>query len=456
MLLRTPQFTIRLPWSLQAGLIGVIPTLLGYPTNWLAAKLLPYQTSLGTRLHTIDDRRVFEVDVPDGIAIYGNQIVRCQDIDGDTLEDICFSMPPVVGGPHAGAVELRSAKGELLRTWLGTDDALMFARSIASVGDIDGDQCEDLVIGSPLRVQAHTAAATVELRSGRTGAVLWSVEGESPSFGVAVCRIGDVDGDGIADIVVGSSPMRLGNDDRGRAFVLSGRTGRQLHELLPDRGNTWFGGALAAAGDVTGDGIGDILVGGNFGNAAGLVAVFDATSGKMVTSFAEDDTEQMFGASIAGASDLDGDGIAEVLVAAPALGAPRLPGRVLVLSCRTGRSLYEITGERPREGFGAVICRLREWRNDGRPAVAIASRQGGPIGNGYIRVFDLDSGGPLQTFAGNQAQRLFCYALCELGDSNGDGLPELGSLALVGNRADFWRFSYADATPPLAPGPRKR
>ncbi|MBL8756014.1 MAG: protein kinase [Planctomycetes bacterium] len=456
MLLRAPQITSRLPYSLQAGLLVALPPLLGPATDRLAAELLPYQTILGTRLHTIADRRLFQVEMPEGIAVYGNQIVRSADLDGDTLEDICFSLPPLVAGPASGAVEIRSTDGELVRTWPGSDDNLMFARGIAAVGDVDGDLCDDIVIGCPLRVDAPSAKAVVELRSGRTGAVLWSIADACPSFGVAVCGLGDVDGDGIGDIAVGSSAMRLGHDDRGRAVVLSGRSGTRLRELLPDRGGTWFGGAVAAAGDVTGDGIGDVLVGGNFGNAPGLAAVFDATTGKLVTSFAEDDPEQMFGASIASAGDIDGDGIAEVLVAAPAIGAQRLPGRVLVLSCRTGRSLYELTGERPREGFGAVFCRLHRWRKDGRPAIAVATRQGGPIGNGYIRVFDLAKATPLQTFAGHQAHRMFCYALCELGDRDGDGLIELGSLSLRGDHAEFWRFSFADADPRSALGNRPR
>jgi hypothetical protein len=206
---------------------------------------------------------------------------------------------------------------------------------------------------------------------------------------------------------------------------------------------------VANAGDVTGDGIGDVLVGGNFGGTPGLVAVFDATTGAMVTSFAEPNPDDCFAAAIASAGDLDRDGIAEIVVSAPAIAAakPR-PGRVLVLSCRTGRSLYELTGERPLEAFGTTMCVLRDWRNDGQPALAVAAHRGGPIGNGYLRVFALASGAPLQTFAGNQGHRLFSYSICELGDRDGDGMLELGSLGLRGDgTVEFWTLSFADAKP---------
>ncbi len=452
LLLQVPQLTVRMPWPSQAIAAAGIPLLLGTPTDLVTRELLPFQTSLGTRLHMIADRRLFITMPPEGVAIYGNHIVRTADLDGDTLPELCFSLPPDVGGPHGGCIEIRSDNdGTLLRTWDSHDDAAMFARSLVSLGDIDGDLCDDLLIGCPLRTNDPAAVAAVEAWSGRTGRVLWRVEETTPSFGATLAALDDVDDDGCADVVVGCPPMQVTGDARGRAFVLSGRNGTKLQMLLADRGGVWFGAAVANAGDVTGDGIGDVLVGGNFGRAPGLVAVFDATTGAMVTSFSEPDHDANYGNVVAGGGDLDDDGIAEIVVGAPGAGGKPQPGRVLVLSCRTGRSLYELTGERPREGFGTAIQVLPDWRRDRRPALAVASLRGGPIGNGYLRVFELDTGAPLQTFAGNQGHRIFTYTLCDLGDRNGDGLRELGSLGLrADGRSELWTLSFADATPPAA------
>lgn len=324
----------------------------------------------------------------------------------------------------------------------------MFGRAIGTLGDVDDDGCDDVLIGLPLATLDPDARAAVELWSGRTGTRIWRSEGDAASFGSALAPLGDLDGDGVRDFVAGMSPLRLSAGNHGLAFACSGRDGEILRVLSSERGGTWFGSSVADAGDFNGDGRTDIVVGGNYGNAVGLVVVFDGATGERLLSLVEGDRAASFGQTVAGVPDLDGDGCAEILVSAPGDRRTPTPGRVLVFSSRTGRSLYELHGERAGDCFGAAVLSLPNWRRDGRPAVAIGAISGGPIGNGYVRVFDLKTGRPLQTFAGNPMLARFGVSLVDLGERG--GLRELGVASLHGNgRVIVASMSWADAQPLL-------
>ena len=83
-----------------------------------------------------------------------------------------------------------------------------------------------------------------------------------------------------------------------------------------------------------------------------------------------------------------------------------------------------------------------------RPADDVRTLCGGPIGNGYVRVFALPSGEPLQTMGGHPAQQRFGVSLVDLGDRDGDSRRELGVTALRGDGiAEFFVMTLRDAFP---------
>lgn len=444
--LNSPAMVQPLPAWLPAALLGAIPPLLGETTDRLGAWLLPYQSILGSRLHQVTDRRLFWQPTDD--CIYGLQVLRVGDLDGDTLGELCFTAPSNVQDQTPSHLEIRSvADGSLLRTWSLGERRTMFARAAAALGDVDGDLCDDLVIGMPVLSLRGDPVAAIEAWSGRTGQRIWRAEHPASSFGAALAAVGDLDGDGVRDLLAGVPPMTL--REPGTAQVLSGRTGAVLHTLSGERTGVWFGAAVADPGDVTGDGTGDLLVGGNYGGAPGHVVVFDGRSGALVTTFGDDDPDHRFGHTLLGVGDLDGDGRADLAIAAPGQPTSKsLPGRVLVFSSRTSKLLYELRGDRPRDLFGYELCYLPDWRRANEPAIAVAAARGGPIGNGYVRVFALPDAAPLQTMAGHHGQHRFGVSLVDLGDRDGDGRRELGVTTLHGNRnAEFYVMTLRDAFP---------
>ena len=147
-------------------------------------------------------------------------------------------------------------------------------------------------------------------------------------LGISVSSAGDVNGDGYSDVIVGASLWDSGNTNEGAAFQFSGSASGL--GALPDwtregnQDNATLGESVAAAGDVNGDGYGDVIVGSRLYDLAatdnGIAAAFLGSAGGLLNgawvSFGDAAGEQ-HGASVAGPGDVNGDGFADVLVGAP-------------------------------------------------------------------------------------------------------------------------------------------
>src|SRR5262249_10577973 len=142
-------------------------------------------------------------------------------------------------------------------------DPRYFGVNIAAVGDTNGDGVPDFLVADvPPRhdVGCFQQVSAVWILSGRDAAVLsfLTTGDRHDRFGWCAAGLGDIDFDGCADWIVGSNGVHA--DQRGFAEVHSGRTGRMLFRLEGPHG---FGASVAAAGDVDGDGVRDFVVGGD-------------------------------------------------------------------------------------------------------------------------------------------------------------------------------------------------
>jgi hypothetical protein len=146
-----------------------------------------------------------------------------------------------------------------------------FGYSVSGAGDVDDDGYDDVVIGAPLEGPTTTPPnrGRAYVFSGNGGDLLYTLvspDGELFGyFGFSVSGAGDVDNDQCGDVIIGAYGERSGTspDDAGRAYVFAGRDGALLSTLASpnEEFNGYFGFSVSDAGDVNGDGWADVLVG---------------------------------------------------------------------------------------------------------------------------------------------------------------------------------------------------
>src|SRR5207249_4172066 len=145
-----------------------------------------------------------------------------------------------------------------------------------TAGDVNGDGYADVIIGAKFYNDGFSNQGHAWIYAGSpTGlshAPLWDVSGAPPQtdggeFGTAVATAGDVNGDGYADVVVGAPHQGNGggDTDEGLAYVYEGSpAGLAVSPAWTGDVNepgAHFGFSAASAGDVNGDGFGDVIVG---------------------------------------------------------------------------------------------------------------------------------------------------------------------------------------------------
>ena len=317
-----------------------------------------------------------------GIAegdLFGGAVSSAGDVNGDGIDDIAISANRVDanGNENAGAtyvifgsdaefpenVDLALLDGTNGFAISGANENDFSGVSLSSAGDINGDEIDDLLIGTPQADPGATEnAGTTYVVFGRSGAFtpeidLSTIDNSSFGFtingiatgdasGVAVSAVGDVDNDGLADIGIGAFSADVGNTNAGQSYIVFGQEAGfsesvSLASLDGDNGfaingaevDNQLGAAISAAGDVNNDGIDDVIVSAvGAAEEAGTSYVifgqennteFGATielgdlnpnQGFMIDGIIESDRS---GESVSNLGDVNGDGIDDLLIGAP-------------------------------------------------------------------------------------------------------------------------------------------
>ena len=350
----------------------------------------------------------------------GSVLASIDDLNGDGIREM------LVGG--AAQVRILSGiDGSLFQTM--TDANPAFGASVAALGDLDGDGTEEFVVGAPAG-----SSGEIVVFSGASRAILLRFSQPTQRYGIALADLPDLTADGVPDFAVGSS---------GTVWLLSGADAAQgsavvfLSKQAPDASPT-FGEAVARAGDVNGDGTEDWVAGDPFGTYAscpngvggGRAFVFSGVNGSLLHTLNEFDqcyastyygsnlTWPTFGFSVAAAGDVNADGFDDVLVGAPYDGASTgrygyfSKGEVMVFSGLDGSVLHSYV----QNGFittdlGYGMAGLGDLNADGHddfivggpslfvgPVLGRASVYSGLDGTlmylhelGYTTVLDVDS-----------------------------------------------------------------
>jgi uncharacterized Zn-binding protein involved in type VI secretion len=234
------------------------------------------------------------------------------DIDLDGVPDLWllgFSALQLVSGAGGDVIHTLSTPN-------GTPGLGQNGDPLDRLADVDGDGLDDVVLGLPPQQFSPLASQVWVVSSGTGLTVQEHVAAADTLLGWAVASAGDVDGDGVDDVVAGA-PRAL--DGRGEAFVWSGATGTELRHVTGSA-HAGLGGAVDGAGDVNGDGLADFLLG-NRANESGVaqpqgrVELRSGADGTLLQLF-EQPAQGNFGRALVGDVDLDLDGAPELVVAA--------------------------------------------------------------------------------------------------------------------------------------------
>ena len=206
-----------------------------------------------------------------------------------------------------------------------------FGISVDTAGDMNGDGFGDVVVGAYQNDAGGTDAGRAYVFFGgarpddRADLVVTGASA-GDSFGFSVAGAGDVNKDGLADVIVGAYHNGAGGKDAGRVYIYHGAatpSERAALVLTGEAAGDAFGYAVAAAGDANGDGIGDVVVGayGNDagGSAAGRAYVYFGGGSDPAADFIQTGqaTLDNLGFAVSGAGDVDGDGVSDLIVGAP-------------------------------------------------------------------------------------------------------------------------------------------
>jgi hypothetical protein len=230
---------------------------------------------------------------------------------------------------------------------------------LATAPDLNGDGAEEVVVGAPL--DGEDAKGRVQLLSGKDGELLFAWQGEAPAgrLGSAVAAWAAEGGQ--AHIALGAPGASGG---RGRVGLIQSSSPESIRWIDGAEGQTAFGFALSGGRDVTGDGHADLVVGAPASEGKGSVALVDGVAGKVPWRVSAGDPAGCFGYDVTFTPDLNGDGIADVLVGHRGVGAVALSGR-------DGARLFELGEPALGRRIGDSVAALR--RPSGGPLLVVGS-----------------------------------------------------------------------------------
>ncbi len=300
-----------------------------------------------------------------------------------------------------------------------------FGVAVTGVGDLNNDGFDDVAASAPAWIALDTGS--VDIYSGQDGSLLYAVEGIFGFGDGGLDGIGDLNGDGTPDFLVGNLTL-------ADLTVHSGVDGSVLDTIDFDPGGftppSGFPADLAAIGDVNGDGVEDFAGGatepqgchaGSCPAGKGRVYVFSGVDRSVLFSREGEITEDHYGWAVDGAGDVNNDSVPDVIVSTlPRFQAPF----VEVISGIDGSLIHHLEGA---DGFGLQVAGLGDLNGDGHSEFAISQPDDSTVASraGAVWVYSGIDATVLYSFFGKTADEQLGTVIANAGDISGDGLNDL-------------------------------
>ncbi len=424
-------------------------------------------------------------------AEFGYSVTAIGDIDGNDVVDFAVGAP---GSDFAGCIDCGgiyiilmtdndTVKNSFtIRHNLGITLAAgdRFGASITAIGDVDGNGIVDLAVGAPgdndsrgavhiILMESTSVKSSFEIANGTPHLPILAA---GDGFGTSVAIIGDVDKNGMVDLVVGAPgddnthPGSNANDQGRIYFILmnnptsvNGTNSIPFHSG-PNDPPRLFGTSIANIGDDNGDGFDDIAVGSpRDAGQKGVVYVFHLkyTGSISIVGSSTISANQgngppsnvrLFGSSVTNLGDIDRDGITDLAIGAPnnlegstGSGALYLVFRNPDNSLRATITIDGDTGNGPNiatnDGFGTSVTAIGDIDGNGITDIVVGApdHTSDGIKHGTVHLISLDAVMGTSTGIVASANKItgisteiagrFGYSVTNIGDLNGDGVQDL-------------------------------
>ncbi len=310
------------------------------------------------------------------------------------------------GRKGAGSVYAYSgADGSLLLRADGVKPGDQLGYSVAAIADTNGDGADELVLGAHGAWDgAINGAGKIYLLSGIDGAVLQRQYGANPGahLGYGVSRAGDMNGDGVEDYAGGAWGFdNAGKKNAGAVYAYSGADGSLIWEHLGPRERAFRGETLAAGGDIDADGVPDLVsgspraIGEPFSINAGAVVAHSGVDGSVIHEIRGSIDEDVLGRTVTGLGDLNADRHAEFVAGSPGHDPNHIHhgGTAFIYDGASGALLHRFDGNIHHASLAFTVRGGEDITGDGAPDLVMSqpgaqvSGVGGDTGRALIMSF---------------------------------------------------------------------
>ena len=385
----------------------------------------------------------------------GSIIARAGDVNADGYDDVLLGEAGYSGGRVL--LYLGSASGlAATPAWsVGPDQAAAgLGGSAGTAGDVNADGYDDVILGAvgfPPASNRGRVWVYLGSASGLSPTAVWFKDSDqfAAGHGASVGTAGDVNGDGYADILIGSPNYSNGQSQEGRVWLYHGTPSgpANVHAWFGEsnQADALYGSQVSTAGDVNADGYSDVVVGAPWWDSGileqrGKVWVYlgspNGLANAPIISPEGSLGYSRFGSTVATAGDVNGDGFSDVLVGAPLYKSPEIEEGAAFLYYGAA-SAPPVAPSWPGEGgqtdarYGDRVASAGDVDGDGYSEVLVAATNfSGPLGGeGRVYLYKGSAQGlgdaPAWVLNGDQFVEAVGSALAPAGDVNGDGYSDV-------------------------------